>query len=380
LHALHLLVDDSLNTYRKVRPNTNIQSGIGLIELMVSAVISLLLISAVIGLHVSSTSAYTTQINHVHNQEQSRIAFSFISRDIRMAGYFGCLSSTSLLNSNLNVDNDGNLFDSKWSLEGIENASATPSWLPSNHSATALNVRLGTDAITIRYADSTETAFLQFDAEATGSINAVDKGNKFTVGNIVILSDCDKGDLFQVSNEPSSSNILEHAVGGISPGNLTSILGGVSAAEYEASPNGPSQVSKYYAVRYYIRNTDLSDSTSPPGLYRSYVSDQGKIYNSEVIAGIENLQFLYGEDTDGSGTPNTYVKASAVGNWRNIISVQIGILARSIEQYGFESEQRQAAGGDFGSYILLDETITIGNNSRYQRAEYSTTVFIRNKL
>ena len=359
------------------------QRGIGIIELMVSAVISLLLISAVVGLHVNSTSAYTTQINHLKNQESSRTAFSLISRDIRMAGFYGCLSSTTLLNSSLNTANNGNLFDTTWSLEGINNASENSVWRPSGLSATGLNIIPGTDAITIRYADPTKTAFLESDVSATGDINATDDGHLFSVGNIAVISDCDKGDVFQVSNEPTSNNILQHVTGGSSPGNLSGSFGGVgnvSAAEYEGNVRGPTQVALYNAVRYYIRNTDLTDSTSPPGLYRSYVTPQGKVFNTELVVGIENIQFLYGEDTDGSGTANSYVTANSVNNWKNIIGVQIGILARSTEEFGFESEQRQAAGNDFNRYTLLDETITIGNNSRYQRTEYSTTVFIRNSL
>jgi len=365
-------------------PYRNEEYGIGLIELMVSAVISLILIAGVVGLTVNSSSAYRSQVNHVRNQENSRFAFDFLSRDIRMAGYLGCLTNDANLTNNLNVADDGNLYDVDETLEGFEQGQS--SWLPSGGNTSSLNMIPGTDAITIRFVSPAQSAELDQTANAAGTVDAENNAYQFAEGNVVILSDCEKGDLFQVSNSPSSSNVLEHYVGdALTPGNLKNELGGFAGADYFAA-DGNAKVFRYYAVRYFVRHRVAGDTSTPVALYRSYVSDQGRVFTEEVVEGIENLQLLYGEDTDSDGVANSYVKATGVSNWSNVLSVQIGILARSNTEVGFASEQRQTAGGAYTTFQVLDETITLesdptsANFDRYQRNVYSSTVYIRNPL
>jgi type IV pilus assembly protein PilW len=51
----------------------------------------------------------------------------------------------------------------------------------------------------------------------------------------------------------------------------------------------------------------------------------------ELVPSVENMQILYGVDTDGDGIANQYVAASDIGNWSavNIVSVRIALLIRS---------------------------------------------------
>ena len=54
--------------------------------------------------------------------------------------------------------------------------------------------------------------------------------------------------------------------------------------------------------------------------------------NNELIEGMENMQILYGEDTDADNTPNYYVPAGTVGlNMDQVISVRIRLVAVSLE-------------------------------------------------
>ncbi|MGH8540908.1 MAG: PilW family protein, partial [Stenotrophobium sp.] len=38
-----------------------------------------------------------------------------------------------------------------------------------------------------------------------------------------------------------------------------------------------------------------------------------------LVTGIENMQILYGEDTDSNGYANRYVRADEVSNWANVV-------------------------------------------------------------
>jgi len=92
-----------------------------------------------------------------------------------------------------------------------------------------------------------------------------------------------------------------------------------------------------------------------------------------VIAdGVENIQILYGVNTDDSPDRSVerYVNASNMaGLWNNVTSVQIALLLRS-ERKILDTAQSK-------KYSLLDEEITTPVD-RYYRQVFSTTVSLRN--
>ena len=369
------------------QPGVN-QEGIGLIELMVSSIISLILIAAIVALTVSSSAAYRTQTNHSRIQENGRFAVSLMSRDIRMAGYFGCLQSTAQVYNNLDVGTTGSIYDTTYSLEGYEQND--DEWLPSSANVATLNILPGTDAITIRFADISQSE--QLLPGTYGPRSTILAANTkpewdFELGNVVVLSDCDKADVFQVTNDPSN-NALEHfsadsgSSGNTSPGNLTDSLGGETGSAYVASGiiNGDAQVARLYAARYFVRLRDIDNPAAGVALYRNFITTEGNSFSQEVVEGVENLQLLYGVDTDGDGVSDGFRKADAVGGdlWNNVVSVQIGIVVRSSKEYGVLEEQQQAAGSEFASLNVIGESIAIGSTSRFQRDVYTQTVYLRN--
>jgi len=51
--------------------------------------------------------------------------------------------------------------------------------------------------------------------------------------------------------------------------------------------------------------------------------------NEELVEGVENMQLLYGEDTDGDGAANRYRSAANIDDFRDVVSVKVGLLVRS---------------------------------------------------
>lgn len=91
----------------------------------------------------------------------------------------------------------------------------------------------------------------------------------------------------------------------------------------------------------------------------------------ELAEGIENMQILYGVDTDGDKQINRYINATDVGNFRdNILSIQIALLVRSLIEVKDQAEQK--------TYSLLDQSYTNPVADRYQRAVFTTTISLRN--
>ncbi len=110
------------------------------------------------------------------------------------------------------------------------------------------------------------------------------------------------------------------------------------------------------------------NASRPPALYcggsRNYVIQP-------LAEGVENIQFLYGEDNDGADNGwvvSQYVTANAVTDWSNIIAIKAALLVRSVDTVFDYAESK--------NYNLFGESIT--TNDKYQRAVYTTTIYLRN--
>ena len=54
----------------------------------------------------------------------------------------------------------------------------------------------------------------------------------------------------------------------------------------------------------------------------------------QLVDGIEMLSFSYGLDSDGDGLVDGYRKAAEVGNWQQVLSVRLALIARGDEMRG----------------------------------------------
>jgi len=84
----------------------------------------------------------------------------------------------------------------------------------------------------------------------------------------------------------------------------------------------------------------------------------------EIVPGVENMQILYGQDTDGDANANVYGQIGSV-NPLQIVSVRISLLLRSPT----DTSQFKNA----NSYVLNGVTIPAANDSRVRRVVNFTT-------
>lgn len=133
-------------------------------------------------------------------------------------------------------------------------------------------------------------------------------------------------------------------------------------------------------------NTDCLGQATPPdasgnqfALNRYFISSQrlmclgnGNALPQPLVDGVESMQILYGENTDGDPrSANRYVQPNQVANMNNVVSVRIAMRFISREAV------RQAA--DTNQYALLDAAaFTPAANDRLLRREITTTISLRN--
>jgi type IV pilus assembly protein PilW len=351
-----------------------IPHGLSLVELMVAMTIALLVMAAVSTIFVDTKRNYVVQDALARLQENARFATDMIVRDVRMAGYFGCADDVSAIENTLNGAAAGAAYDVSSPLQGSESKST---WYPAAATPVAAPaaMRGGTDAIAVRYLDRATSAQVTgpFMPNTSAALHTA-AGNGLQDGDIVFITDCSGGAIFQITgpDDPNNGTIV-HNTGGTQPGNSTKDLGKIF--------EGDASIARYYYAMYYV----AAGASGEFSLFRQTVGTAG-VVNEELMEGIEDLQVLYGEDTaNGDRIPDVYRKADAVTNWGNVVTIRIGLLARTLansdrsgNDYG--GFRDTADGYDVDGDGNKEVNYTAALNDMYQRRVFRATVTLRNAL
>ena len=129
--------------------------------------------------------------------------------------------------------------------------------------------------------------------------------------------------------------------------------------------NAPSMEAALIYNTFYV-----NDSSGQPSLMCSGSRNTSAV---QIVPGIENIQFLYGVDTNTDGAVDQYMDATGVnttGDWQRVISIKAGILVRSLEPVLPVAESK--------SYDVLG--VSLARNDRYQRSVYSAVIHLRNVI
>jgi type IV pilus assembly protein PilW len=338
--------------------------GFTVVEMMVAMAISLILLAGVLAVVYSSKVAYGQNERVARLQENGRAAVELMLQDMRAGGFHGCTRTVPFTNT-LN-----NATDLLWNfaapVQGYNFTSAA-TWTPALDAAVT-SPRDGSDIVAVRTVRpgrplmTTNAGMSSTTANITVAKNTADI---LANGTPVMISDCSAATVFAVSTFTNSgaTATLAHATGsavaGIGPGNASTDVG----VQFKTG----AQVVPVDTVIYYIRDSGtVRNGVTNPSLWRIV----GAGSPQELIEGIEAMQMLYGQDTDGDRLVNSYVTADAVTNWANVISVTFGILIRSVEPSSPELDTR--------TYTLLPGNTVGPFNDHYERTLYTTTVALRN--
>ena len=90
-----------------------------------------------------------------------------------------------------------------------------------------------------------------------------------------------------------------------------------------------------------------------------------------MVEGVEDMQILYGEDTDADNVANRYVPSDEVGSMENVVSVRISLLLRSV-QNNLLTDPTQVTynGANFPNPLPATD--------RYLRKVFNATISVRN--
>lgn len=347
----------------------SVYNGFSLIELMIAITIGMLLIASVGTVYLGSRQTFREQETLARMQEGARFAFEALSVDIRQAGFTECVPK----NKTYSVLNGANWYDNLASqpLFGYESGAGLP--------AAVTGALANTDAVRVSRLDNSGDYRVLSHNGASAQFQLV-ANHDLKQGEIltVVPPDCGKAVTFQMTNVNNNNTIstVVHNSGAGTPGNSTKCLddpAGVLCASPATYPNlaPDSKIMRMIGSIYFLRN----NPNTQPALYRETLTATGGSAGStaeELVEGVEDMQVLYGEDTNADKNIDSYVAANAVVNWDNVMAVRINLLMRSVENSVVSAPQAVAFnGGTVNSGVGADRRL---------RKVFTATIGVRNRF
>ncbi|MDP3857782.1 MAG: prepilin-type N-terminal cleavage/methylation domain-containing protein [Stagnimonas sp.] len=294
------------------------RNGFSLVELMIALVLGLVVILGASTVFLSNKQSYRTNHALGQVQENSRIAFELMARDIRQAGLTGCGNSGRVANvlNNLGTDwwaNFGN------AVRGYEGNQDDPAVTEGTASAQRI---VGTDSLQLIGIANSGLSVESHQATAA-SLKLNESTTDLADGDIILVCDPDHAVITQVTNYNSSNVTLVHNTGTGSPGNCSKGLGfptlcTTNGTAYEFGRN--SQVAKLAAADWYIGNNPLRGRS----LYRVAVINSSAVPTptaQEMIRNVTDLQITY--HVSGASGFVTAAAVTTAGSWATVNAMRL---------------------------------------------------------
>lgn len=308
-------------------------TGVTLIELMIALLLGLLVSAAALNVFISNRETFRATENLSGIQENSRVAFELMSRDIREAGGTPCGNNLPVVS----VVNNAATLLAAWGnpLFGYENGGLAGSIA-------------GTDAIEARSGVGTGVTVTNHNPNSAQF--QVDQPHGLVDGDIAMVCDFRQATIFQISNASASNVTLVHNTGGgvVSPGNASKEFpvappapaGSGTAYCYNPTatpgPNcpvasaGPATIVRLRAVQWQIRDNGRGGRS----LFRTLpviTSGNAVLTAQEIADNVQDMQIEYLQDVTAVGGYNA---ATDITDWAAVNAVRITLTLVSAETVG----------------------------------------------
>lgn len=355
------------------------QAGVGLVEVMIALLLSLLTVGVIIQVLVGNHRTYLTGEAIARVQEDSRFVTNLLQKELRMAGYQGCMSKQGVNITNTLNGGTALPYNFTVSLRGYDNLTAT---LPTALAPLFVTVgeprpKPGTDVLLVqgpvgvgvpvsRDNNGAQLFVQQLSSKADYCGTGAQGYSDLCEGDIAMISDCQKARVFQITQVQGVAGGREVNIGHSGdkkfvPGNDPSSWGG-SSLPPEAR-FGPGAVLNRMETRlYYIAR---ASDNAPYALYRKSGVAAGKPY----VEGVVDMQLTFGEDINRDRAADRYLSAAGNPNWDRVLGIGMQLLMRSAQGNLVSAPQALSYAGS---------TFQAGDNHWYWVAE--TTVALRNRL
>lgn len=325
-------------------------AGVSLVELMVALVLGLIVAGAAMSVFLSTRQTYVASESLGRIQENARVAFELMSRDLREAASNSCGTGLSDAVNVLNTPAAAWYTDFGGGILGYDGSTA----FADAAFGTAAGQRAGgTEAVEMKSAQSDGVTIKTHNpAAARFEVNTVDHG--LASGDLALACDAMHAAIFQVTNaSPGTNANIVHQTGSGTPGNCSQGLG----APVVCSPTGTSYqfgcayggtdaskdcsldenrwsafLARLQALRWYVGCNGRAACSEPGGrsLYRSRMTNTAGVLgvqNDEIVQGITGMSIRY--LVDGG---SAYVAAAGVADWSRVVAIDLELDMTGIDR------------------------------------------------
>lgn len=348
-----------------MRKSSNSQRGLTIVELMVGLALGLFLLGGVLQIYLSSNQTYRSTEALSRMQENARFAMDFLQADIREAGYKGACGRGQPLKNHLDTssaDYDPALFDIG---DGILGWEAADGGYPLS------DYRAGTDTILLKHGATWSGLTASGNTPINASTINLTAASGIEQGAIILISDANGCELFQKSNAANGSTLTK--AGGGTPGNAQ------PGEDFSNHYKGDIEISTFQSALYYVSQPDVG----LPSLHRvTYNTGTASTYPDEtaLVEGISDLQICFGIDNNNDASVDTYLKANAVGNWKDVIAARVTVVAIS-PQTNVATEAVSVRLTDCDGTVVTRDSTHYGELTQGRLAQaFTSTIALRNRL
>ncbi|WP_234419102.1 PilW family protein [Parazoarcus communis] len=313
----------------------NSQAGLTLVELMIAMTLGLFLLLGLTNVFLAQRQSFRVNENLSQMQNNTRVAFELMAREIREAGGNPC--GTTQVANVVNGASTSSWLD--WDTGGILGYESNVA-LPGKAFGTTTGARVaGTDAVTIRTGSMNNNIVITEHDTASAQFKVNTTAHGIADGDMLMVCDYKQAAIFQVTSASATNVTIVHNTGTGVPGNCSKGLGfptdcsSVTGNQYDFSNNG--FLTKFRSTAWYVGN----NAQGGRSLFRIVNGATGA--PEEIAQGVTDMQLQYLTRT-GTNPAGSYVDASAVTSWDNPPAATQVVAVRVV----LDLESRDAVGTD----------------------------------
>jgi type IV pilus assembly protein PilW len=326
--------------YDQARPGSeSSHAGLGLVELMIALAIGTFLVSGSIAVYLKAREVRAALDTNARLQETAGYAMAIIESDVRMAGFWGLASRGGSITVDPSLAFPPKCGGTTWitPTQGYVGGSNNAYLSASNCAAAYGGAQAGADVLVLRRASALRIA------PQRPTVPAADRDR------VLIVTSHTDGRIFVPSSIGNS----------IPPGYATEDVAGAA----------PQADTRALLVNAYYVSTGSSVAPGHPALRRKTLVTGPDVADEEVIAGVEDLQFQLGLDTDGDLDADLFANPGPLAAGARPVSVRIWLRVRAegrdpaagvqaVEAY---ADRPAAVVTDFHRRLLVSKTLRIRN-------------------
>lgn len=345
------------------------QRGVSLIELMIAMTLGLAIVAAVGYVYVSGTTGYRVQDNQSRMQEDARFIIETVSRDVRMAGYFGCarndlagrfgfvevraskpvmtLETDWLVVGGVDNKNDERFLDPSNFVRGFSAAASNASLALPNYAKLSGSLQPNTDVLLVIRAGEEQSALVPvldsngIPSAAQSNIAQPLPGVSDSDNVTLVKSNCEVAKIIK-----PTFRVIRNGAGvaaSLNTDNATNRVVNDGSADEDTRPITQGVVSMFLPSIFYVAKPAsagklpslkrVSIGQNDPLNYGGWALNGGQI----VASGVETFQTSYIVSTDiGSATATSQEVSltdmeSTPANWPNVTAVRVRFTMMSQE-------------------------------------------------